>query len=202
MKIAIIGAGNVGKALGKQFVKAGHEVFYGVRSPEKYSENDVGGKVGTNAEASKEAEIIVLATPFGAFESALTDCGEITGKIIIDTTNPLTMTDKGLVLTMGFETSAGEKIAEFAKGAKVVKCFNSTGFGNMANPRNSMMLVCGNELEANETVRQLAAEIGFETLNIGEMSKARLLEPLAMLWIHLAFTTDLGRDFAFSISRG
>jgi hypothetical protein len=63
-----------------------------------------------------------------------------------------------------------------------VKCFNQTGFGNMAEPRQSVMFVCGDDASANETVRQLAAEIGFNAIAIGTLDKARLLEPLAMLW--------------------
>jgi hypothetical protein len=83
-----------------------------------------------------------------------------------------------------------------------VKCFNQTGFGNMAEPRQSVMFVCGDDASANETVRQLAAEIGFDAIAIGALDKARLLEPLAMLWIHLSFTTNLGREFAFRLQRG
>ena len=63
------------------------------------------------------------------------------------------------------------------------------------------MFVCGDDADATETVRKLAAEIGFDAINIGDLTKSRLLEPLAMLWIHLAFTTDLKRDFAFLIRR-
>jgi hypothetical protein len=82
-----------------------------------------------------------------------------------------------------------------------VKCFNQTGFGNMAESRQSVMFVCGDDASANETVRQLAAEIGFDAIAIGALDKARLLEPLPMLWIHLSMTTPLRRDFAFGLLR-
>jgi hypothetical protein len=108
----------------------------------------------------------------------------------------------GLALTIGFNTSGAEKIAALAPDARLVKCFNQTGFGNMAEPRQSVMFVCGDDPSANETVRQLAAEIGFDAIAIGALDKARLLEPLAMLWIHLSFTTNLGREFAFRLQRG
>jgi hypothetical protein len=71
----------------------------------------------------------------------------------------------------------------------------------MAEPRNSMMFACGSDKEATDTVTNLAASIGFDAMNIGDLSKARLLEPLAMLWIHLAFSSELKRDFAFAIVR-
>ncbi len=202
MKIAVLGAGNVGATLGQRFDEVGHEVCFGVPNPEKYKDKGLNGKLGTVSESAKDAEIILLAIPYGAVESALNECGDIAGTIIIDATNPLEFKNGGLHLTIGFDSSGGEKIAELAKNARVVKCFNSTGFGNMENPRGSMMFVCGNDPQANETVRALSNEIGFETLIIGDISRSRLLEPLAMLWIHLAFTSELKRDFAFSILRG
>jgi len=202
VKIAVLGAGNVGATLGQRFDEVGHEVYFGVPNPEKYRDKGLKGTLGTVMQSAKEAEIIVLALPYAAVESALNSCGDITGKIVIDATNPLEFRDGGLHLTIGFNASGGEKIAELAENARVVKCFNTTGFGNMANPRGSMMFVCGNDPQANETVRALSNQIGFETLNIGDISRSRLLEPLAMLWIHLAFTSELKRDFAFSILRG
>jgi 8-hydroxy-5-deazaflavin:NADPH oxidoreductase len=111
------------------------------------------------------------------------------------------MTPEGLNLTVGFETSGAEKLQKIAIGAKVVKSFNQTGFNVMASPNHSMMFVCGDDAEANETVRNMAAEIDFDAVTIGALSKARLLEPLAMLWIHLSIISDLKRNFAFSILR-
>lgn len=199
MKIAILGAGNVGATLGKKFVEVGHEIFYGVPNPEKYEDAGLAGKVRPVGEAANSAEIILLAVPYNAVESALKDCGDLIDKIVIDATNPLEFRDGGLNLTCGFDTSGGEKVAEFAKGAKVVKCFNTTGFNIMANPEKSVMFVCGNDREANETVRKLASEIGFDALNIGDLTKSRLLEPFAALWIHLSFTSEMKRNFAFGI---
>ena len=201
MKIAIIGAGNVGTTLGKRFAEVGNEVFYGVRNPSEYVGKELGGKVGTNPEACQDAEIIVLSVPYNVVEDAIKSCGDITEKIVVDATNPLGMTPNGLNLTVGFETSGGEKLQEIIPQAKVIKCFNTTGFGNMAKPNNSMMFACGNDKEATDKIVNLASSIGFETMNIGDLSKARLLEPLAMLWIHLAFTSELKRDFAFAIKR-
>lgn len=201
MKIAIIGAGNVGATLGRRFAEVGNEVFYGVRNPSEYNEKELGGKLGTNAEACQNAEIIVLSVPFPAVEEAIKSCGEISGKIVVDATNPLGMTENGLDLTIGFTTSGGEKLQQIVPEAKVVKCFNTTGFGNMAKPNGSMMFACGNDKEATDKVAKLASSIGFEAMNIGDLSKSRLLEPLAMLWIHLAFTSELKRDFAFAIHR-
>lgn len=201
MKIAVIGAGNVGATLGKRFAEVGNEVFYGVRNPSDVDEKTFGGKVGTNAEACRDAEIIVLSVPYDAVAEAIGSSGDVSGKIVVDATNPLGMTKTGLSLTLGFDTSGGEKLQEIVPAAKVVKCFNTTGFGNMAKPNNSMMFACGNDKEAADKVTALASSIGFDAMNIGDLSKSRLLEPLALLWIHLAFTSDLKRDFAFRIQR-
>lgn len=201
MNIAILGAGNVGATLGNRFAECGYSVSFGVPNPQKYTDRGLSGTIGTVAEVTQAAEIILLAVPSNAIEQAIKECGDLRGKILIDATNPLGMTEKGLALTVGFTTSGAEKIAALAPEAKLVKCFNQTGFGNMATPNGSVMFVCGNDPGANEIVRQLAAEIGFDAVSAGDLAQARLLEPLAMLWIHLAFTTELGRDFAFRIQR-
>lgn len=201
----------VGATLGCRFAEVGHEVFFGVRKPqdEKHEAlvKDSGSlaRVGTVKEAAGDAELILRAVPFDSVVGALRECGDLVGKIVIDATNPLKFTDGGLNLSIGFETSGAEQIAQLARGANVVKCFNQTGFGNMAEPQyktgSTVMFVCGDDSSANERVRQLAEAIGFEAVDAGKLVIARLLEPLAMLWIHLAFTTDLKRDFAFALLR-
>lgn len=201
MNIAIIGAGNVGATLGRKFAGIGHDVTFGVQEPSKYADAGLAGSVGTVAEAAAGSDIILLALPLAAAESALAECGNLTEKIVIDATNPVAMGEGGLHLTLGFDTSAAEQIAKFVGGGRLVKCFNTTGFGNMADPRGSIMFACGDDPDATETVRKLAEDIGFDAVSLKGLSKARLLEPLAMLWIDLAYTSDLGREFAFNISR-
>jgi 8-hydroxy-5-deazaflavin:NADPH oxidoreductase len=75
----------------------------------------------------------------------------------------------------------------------------------MANPKlssgNAVMFVCGDDSNSKKIVLQLAEQIGFESIDAGGLSVAQLLEPLAMLWIHLAYKANMGRDFAFGILR-
>jgi 8-hydroxy-5-deazaflavin:NADPH oxidoreductase len=89
-------------------------------------------------------------------------------------------------------------------GPKFVKRYQ-TGFQNMANPKfssgNTIMFVCGDDSDSKKIVLQLAEQIEFEAIDTGELYVARLLEPLAMLWIHLAYKANMGRDFAFGILR-
>lgn len=201
MKIAIIGAGNVGATLGSRFIEVGHNVTFGVNKPADYSDGRLAGPAMSVTDAAADADAILLAVPYSAANEVLSQCGDLEGKIVIDATNPLAMTPNGLGLTVGFTSSGAEELAAAAEAARVVKCFNQTGFANMATPGGSMMFVCGDDAEAIETVRKLAADIGFDAISIGGLAKARLLEPLAMLWIHLSATTDLKREFAFKIVR-
>jgi predicted dinucleotide-binding enzyme len=211
MDIAILGAGDVGGTLGRRFASIGHTVHFGVPNPngEKYqklvSEIGTSSTINTVTDAARKADVILLATPWGKTEAAIKEAGDLSGKIIIDATNPLKFDDSGLSLSLGFSTSGAETVAQWAKGARVVKTFNQTGFENMANPEypdgRNVMFVCGDDADARETVRHLAEEIGFEAVDAGALSVARLLEPLAMLWIHLYMKTDLKRGFAFAIMR-
>lgn len=208
MKISILGAGNVGGSLGKNWVNKGHEVFFGVRNPnDEKTQNlikDIGNnaRAGTNEEAIANSNIIVLALPWQVVPKVL-EAGDFINKIIIDATNPLTPDFSGL--EMGFDTSGAEKVAEWASCAKVFKTFNQTGWENMQNPiyngKPSAMLVCGDDDEAKKTVLQLVSDIGFEAVDAGKLEVARLIEPFGMTWINLAMKQGLGRDWALQIVR-
>lgn len=209
MKIAIIGAGNVGSALGKRLVNIGNTVVYGVRKPHdpKYNTllNILGKKASmhTISDAVKDAEIVILAMPWSSAEDAIRDAGNLVGKIVVDCTNPLKPDLTGL--SLGLNTSAAEQIAIWAKGAKVCKSFNHTGYKNMENPEfingRAAMFVCGDDQDARKKIVKLANQMGFDAHDAGELNVARLLEPLAMLWIDLAIKSGMGTDFAFGLLR-
>ncbi|HTS78628.1 MAG TPA: NADPH-dependent F420 reductase [Bryobacteraceae bacterium] len=204
MNIGILGSGHVGGTLGERWAKLGHHVFFGSREPHKLT--DLVKRSGATAravdvpEAVQSAEIVVVALPWGASKKVLESL-DLKGKILLDCMNPLLPDLSGLEL--GTTTSAGEKVAEWARGAKVVKIFNTTGYNNMANPdyggERSAMFYCGDDTQAKEIARLLAAELGFEPVDSGPLSNARLLEPLAMLWIWLALKGGIGRDIAFRL---
>lgn len=209
MRIGIFGAGNVGGTLGRGWAGKGHSVFFGVRHPHDAKTQElirgIGSKAqaGTVAEAAAFAEVIALATPWQATEEAVRQAGNLAGKIVIDCTNPLTPDFSQLAL--GHTTSGLEQVAGWAKGAKVFKAFNQTGYNVMENPfvegRQGVMFVCGDDEAGKPTVLQLVRDIGFEAVDAGGATVARLLEPLAMLWIHLALRRGLGRDWAFGLLR-
>lgn len=209
MQIAIIGTGNVGAALGQRWATAGHDIVFGARAPGAAKVAALVKKLGARAravtvrEAAAGAGVVVLATPFGATEQAIAACGPLTGKVVVDCTNPLLPDLSGLAI--GHTDSAGETVARWAKGAKVVKTLNTTGSGNMLDPRYGQealsMFVCGDDADAKKLVTGLVAELGFEPVDAGPLSQARCLEPLAMLWISMAYRYGYGPNFGFRVVR-
>lgn len=209
MKIAILGAGNVGGALGKGWAAKGHSIFYGVPEPQSEKVRALLKSIGPNAragsvkDAAASAEVVVLATPFPATRDAVAAAGNLSGKIVVDCTNPLKPDLSGL--TVGHDSSAAEQVAQWASGARVVKAFNTTGAGNMTNTHYGnagiTMCVAGDDASAKSAVLKLAQDLGFDPLDAGPLSNARLLEPFAMLWIYLAVKQGLGPNIAFQLLR-
>lgn len=206
MKIAIIGTGNVGGTLGSRWARSGYQVIFGSRSPQSDKVqkllNDAGenASAGNVSEATDAAEVVVLAIPWSVTQETIASAGDFTGKIVVDCTNPIA---PGLQLALGTTTSGGEQVAEWAKGAQVVKAFNTTGWENMADPiyagEPTLMLICGDDAAAKKVVSQLTATLGFDVVDLGPLSAARLLEPFALIWIRLAGVQGYGRDFAFKL---
>ena len=209
MKLAIIGAGNVGGTLGRRWAELGHEVTFGIRNPTRGAKAVKGGdalpakaRVASPADAAKGAEAVVLATPWGAAPDALREFGatRLVGVPLLDTTNPLGP-DFTFDAGAGGE-SAAERLQSLAPEMRVVKIFNTTGANNMANPRygdaGATMFYAGDDAGAKQVAAALAAALGFEPVDAGPLVRARELEHLAMLWISLAFG-GMGREIAFRL---
>ena len=208
MMIAIIGAGNVGGTLGRRWVdSASNTIVFGVRDPAEPKVRELVASIGASASAAtvadsvRDAEVVVLATPYHAAQSALANAGSLAGKTLLDCTNPLRSDLAGLEI--GQTTSAGEQVAGWAPGAHVVKVFNTTGFNNMANPDYggvpATMFYAGDDAKAKAVAHELAAQIGFDPVDAGPLVNARMLEPLAALWVYLAVHGNIGREFAFKL---
>jgi len=204
MAISILGAGNVGMALAKAFVAQGEFVMLGVPDPAKYRDavSRLGPRasIGSTQEAIAAADVVILAVPYGVAESVARSVEDWNGRILVDATNPLAPGLAGL--SLGTTTSGAEQIARAARGARVVKAFNTTGAENMADSRYPggvpFMPVCGDDAGARARVVALAALIGFDAVDCGDLQAARFLEPFAMTWIHLAIKLGHGRSFAFA----
>jgi predicted dinucleotide-binding enzyme len=204
MNITIVGSGNVGRALGEAWNKAGHRITYAARDPasDKAAELKAAGFAVVALNAARNADVVVLAIPWSGVEATLAALGPLPGKVLVDATNPLT---PKLELALGFSDSAGETVARLSPRARVVKAFNTTGAGNMANslyPGGKVVMpIASDDAEGKKIVMSLASDLGFEPVDAGPLAMSRHLEPLAMLWIKLAYAQGLGMQFGFSILR-
>jgi 8-hydroxy-5-deazaflavin:NADPH oxidoreductase len=205
MNIVIAGSGNVGSALAGGWRKAGHGVTFAARGPDGSKAAELKkkgfGVVPLNG-AATTADVIVLAVPWSAVETTISALGSLAGKILIDTADPLKSTRE---LALGFSDSGGETVARLSPGARVVKAFSTTGARNMADSKypggKLMMAVAGDDTPAKQIVMSLVAELGFDPIDTGPLAMSRYLEPLAMLWINLAYTQQLGPDIGFALLR-
>ena len=200
MKIAIIGTGNVGSALGSGWAKQGHNVIFGSRRPfdkrtEALLSETPGGQIALPTEAAGNASIVVLATPFGKTLEIVRGLGNLTDKILLDATNPISESPTA--------ESGACAIATAAPTAKVVKVFNTTGANNMRIPvygnQPIDMFLCGDDPEARNIASTLAKELGFRAVDCGDMDAAPMLEHLAKLWVRLAHQLGHGPDVAFKL---
>jgi NADPH-dependent F420 reductase len=203
MNISILGTGNMATGLAVLFVKTGHTVTLGSRDAEmaKAVAKTVGNGVGgaTLADAAVKADLVVLAVPFDAAAEVIRAAGDLSGKTLVDITNP--MTADYSALTIGHTTSAAEEIQKLAPTAKVVKAFN-TVFASVLEVDGKVagspvtVFVASDDADARKTVSDLAASAGPEAIETGRLASARYLEPLAGLNIALAYGLGQGTDIA------
>ncbi len=202
MKIAIIGTGNVGSALGGSFVRAGHEVTFAARDEAKTRQvaSEVGARAVVSPSAAVEgADAIVLAVPYSeALELASELSGPATGKILIDATNPLKPDYSGLATEGG--PSGAERIAAVASKSHVVKAFNTLFASLQANPslhgQAADALIAGDDAHAKAKVAELAGSIGLRAIDAGPLAAARELETLA--WLNIALQLRTGGNWSSS----
>lgn len=207
MKIAVLGTGRVGGVLGGRWAQAGHDVVFGSRDPSAPKVQEFLAKLGrplpvkTHAEAAADADVILLATPWASVQGLLASLGDLTGKTLIDCINALTADFRALEI--GHTTSAAEMIAGWAPTAHVVKAFNTVSAATMADPvygdHKATLFYCGDDAGAKQQVGRLIADLGFEPVDAGPLRIARYIEPLAMLYIHLAVFEKWGGNCAFKI---
>ena len=185
MRIAIVGAGRVGGALGTALRPKGHDIVYGVRAPERSQERNA----KSVAEAISASEVVIIATPWSAAESLVCEhAWSLAGKILIDATNPLN--PNASALAVDFDTSGAEMLQSQAPAARVFKAFNSVSADVLANPRfaegRAAMFVAGPEGAEKKRVMELVTDVGFDAVDAGPLKSARLLEPMAILCIQAA----------------
>jgi hypothetical protein len=200
MKIAIIGAGNVGGALAINWHKAGHTVILGTRNEHSFKVQRVVSTipevtVTDVSEAARQAEVLLISTPSAVVLEIIEQIGDVKGKVIIDATNTGRRPEP-------YPTAYHALVAK-TKG-EIVKCFNATGAENILDPiydgEGVDMFMAGDSAKAKKITEQLAKEAGFSTCwDFGSGEKVLLLEQFAFVWINLAITQGHGRQMAFKL---
>lgn len=202
MKIAILGAGNVGGALAKGWAKAGHHIFLGVRDVSadkvrKLPRFHPNIKAMPVTEAAQNAEVILVSLPIPSVVGVAKQLGNLKDKIVIDATNAISQKPDPYPHTV-------RAFKELTACPNVVKCFNSTGFENMENPLYGEtagdMFVAGDSAKGKEIARQLSDDLGFaECYDFGGDDRIPLLEQIALAWVNLAIFQKEGRNIAFKV---
>lgn len=199
MNIGIIGSGAVGQQLAKDLITHGHSVTIGTRDPSKLAEfsgQNPNVKIASNAEAATFGEMVLLATHWDGTQNAisLADPKNLKGKVVVDITNPLDFSTGQPALSIGFNTSAGEQVQAWLPNSHVVKALNSITSFAMLNPKTFIggepdMFIAGNDANAKQTVQNFLEGVGWGVVDLGDISKSRLIEPLAMIWITVGFNS-------------
>jgi NADPH-dependent F420 reductase len=196
MEVAIIGAGNVGRALATSFARAGHSVVIASRDPEDAGAvaAATGARVaGTNADAAAQAEVVVLAIPFTSAEAVAAEIrSAVAGKAVVDATNRMAFGPNGPTIDSG--ESNAERLAAWLPDAHVVKAFNTLFASHQADPvAEGVQLdgfVAADDVEAKSKILELVGSIGLNPVDVGPLDRAQQLEQLAFLNIALNISGD------------
>lgn len=202
MKITLLGAGNMGAAFAKQLLKAGHQVRVTSKGADKAAALAAAhpGVTVVPAASASDADVIIAATGYADSAAALKSLGDLTGKVIVDISNPLSA--DYMSLTLGHSTSAAEQIAAAVPGAIVVKAFNTlfaqvldTG-ADLGKGQKASVFVASDSEQGKQTVKALAESMGFDVVDAGGLKNARYLEPLGGLNVYLGYGAGLGTSIA------
>jgi len=194
VKVGILGSGDVGKVLAKGFLKNGYQVAIGSDHPEKLTEfkrENPEMETATFEEAAQSGDIVVVCVKGTVAEKIVEKVKKhITGKTVIDTTNPIADAPPQngvLKYFTSLEESLMERLQKIAPDAQFVKAFNSIGSALIVNPEfgddtKPTMFICGNNDDAKKKVREILEKFGFEVEDMGNVESARAIEPLCILW--------------------
>ena len=194
MRIGIIGTGNIGGALARHWVAAGHEVLMSSRHPEELeplaAELGPRARAGTVAEAAAFGEVILVSVPYAAVPEIGREHAEaLRGKIVLDTSNPVERRDGPMALEWQ-QKGAGPSSAELLAGTRLVRAFNCIPAARLRNeahrtPERIAIPIAGDDAEALEVAERLVRDAGFEPVVIGDLEDSRLFDlggPLAGAW--------------------
>jgi predicted dinucleotide-binding enzyme len=211
-QVGVLGSGVVGQTLADGFLKHGYRVMRGSRDVTKLESWLKGAgphaSVGSFHEAARFGEIVVLAVKGGAAIAVLDQCGHaLTGKVVIDTTNPIADAppENGVLkFFTNLEDSLLERLQKHVPQARFVKAFSCVGNAFMVNPdfdgQKPTMFMCGNDAGAKEQVQQVLLQFGWDIEDLGTAAAARAIEPLCILWC-IPGLTGKGWSHAYKVLR-
>lgn len=185
--VGIIGSGVVAKSLAKGFLEIGYSVMMGTRDITKLNDQESVQK-GTVAETSNFSNLLVLAVK-GSIAIEVLKGIDISGKTIIDTTNPIT--DSAAINgVIQFFTAANHSLGQLLQttypSANFVKAFNSVGSRLMFQPNlgeiKPSMFICGDSAEAKILVAEIVEQFGWEVEDMGQIESCGAIESLCVLW--------------------
>lgn len=205
MKIAIVGAGNVGASLGRRLAASGYEILFGVRPGKDLTDllQQCQGRARATTvdDAVAGAGVVFLAVPAGAAVDAVAG-SDLAGKVAVDCNNPLAW-HGGPVWSPPAAGSVTAQLAAAYPAARWVKGFNTFGSEFHRDPALGSTSIdvhlAGDDAEAKATVAAIAERAGFAPVDCGPLRNAALLENLAVLWIHLALEEGHGRRIGFKM---
>ena len=212
MRIGILGSGLMGAKLGTLFARAGHEVVFSYSHSERKLRRlarEAGGKAraGTPREAADDTDAVLLAVHWSRVDDVLRKAGDLSGKVIISCSLPMSADDTRLVIA---RTSSGaEALAKKARKARVVSAFGTVPSEVLfdvfrckrRSRRRPSLLYCGDDQRAKDVAVRLIRDVGFEPVDAGPLRIARYLEPFTLAIAQLAYEGDEGPELAYRIER-
>jgi len=200
LKVAVLGAGNIGGTLGRKWAKAGNEVTFGVNDPNgpkaQAVRADLGdaARIGTAAEAIAAGDVVLLAVPGRAMDDTIrADKAQLDGKILIDAANRMGDPQANSLATLQTETP----------NAKTYRAFNTLGWENFENPIidgvQADLFFCGPDGDSRATVERLISDIGLRPVWLGDNDQIGVVDGLSRLWFALAIGQGRGRRLAFKM---
>ncbi|RFC71516.1 NAD(P)-binding domain-containing protein [Streptomyces sp. AcE210] len=201
-KLGVLGAGNIGRPVGRHWLAVGHAVAFGSRSPEHLASfvAPLGdrARATTLAEAAASSDVVLLSVPHPALGELLDSVGDLlAGKIVIDATNPVVLTDDGRVVsTLGGGLTQGRSTAKQLPDSRVVRAFTHI-MDELLWSRGTQqrhfwgMAIAGDDAEANQVAGQLVHDAGFTPVDLGGLDDSAALDPGGAVFPHMFTPTDL-----------
>jgi 8-hydroxy-5-deazaflavin:NADPH oxidoreductase len=211
MRIGIVGSGLMGGKLGTLFARAGHEVIFSyARSAEKLKRLAHKAKgntrAGTPQEAAREADAVLLAIHWSRIGDVLEQAGDLSGKVIISCSLP--MSDDNTELVIAHTSSGVEELARMVPKARVVSAFSTVPsevlfdvFEGRRRSKRPSLVYCGDDARGKKIAATLIGDVGFDPVDAGPLRIARYIEPFTLLIAQLAYERKGGPELAYRFER-